>query len=138
MAFDPRTPSPDFLAFWREPHYATLTTVRPDGTPHVVPVGVTYDPPAGLARVTARDGSLKVRNVLTAGDAGAPVAVCQVDGGRWATLEGRATVSRVPGRIAEAVRRYEERYGREVREDPERVVIEIALTRAKGSPQLLG
>ncbi len=137
MAIDPRDPAPDLLAFWREHHYSTLTTLRQDGTPHVVPVGVTYDPAAGLARVTSRAGSLKARNVRAAGPAGAPVAVCQVDGGRWATLEGRATVCEAPARVAEAVRRYEERYGRAVREDPERVVIEIALTRAKASAQLL-
>lgn len=137
MAFDPRDPAPDVLSFWREHHYATLTTLRPDGTPHVVPVGVTYDPGAGLARVTARAGSLKVRNVTAAGPAGAPVALCQVDRGRWATLEGRATVRTDPAHVAEAVRRYEERYGHAVRDDPERVVIEIALTRAKASRQLL-
>lgn len=138
MAFDPLHPGPDVLAFWREHHYATLTTLRPDGTPHVVPVGVTYDPAAGLARVTARTGSLKVRNVTAAGPDGAPVALCQVDGGRWATLEGRARVSRDPERVAEAVRRYQERYGGAIGADPERVVIEIALTRAKASAPLLG
>src|SRR3712207_4954064 len=33
----------DFRAFWTERHLCTLTTIRPDGTPHVVPVGVTLD-----------------------------------------------------------------------------------------------
>jgi F420H(2)-dependent biliverdin reductase len=138
MAIDPRTPPPALLAFWREHHYSTLTTLRPDGTPHVVPVGVTYDPDAGIARVTSRSGSLKARNVGAAGPGGAAVALCQVDGGRWATLEGRATLSEDPARVAEAVRRYQERYGRTVAEDPERVVIEVALTRAKASAALLG
>lgn len=133
MATDPLRPSQDFLAFWREPHYATLTTLRRDGTPHVVPVGVTYDPEGGLARVTARAGSTKVRNVLAAGESGARVAVCQNDGPRWATLEGVATVHTDPDAVAEAVRRYEARYTRTTRPDPERVVIEIALTRAMGN-----
>jgi len=137
MAIDPHHPGEELLGFWQEPHYSTLTTLRPDGTPHVVPVGVTYDPQAGLARVTARDGSLKVRNVRAAGPDGAPVAVCQVDGGRWATLEGRAAVRTDPEAVAEAVRRYEARYGRPTRPDPHRVVIEITLTRAKASPALL-
>ncbi len=41
---------PDFRAFGTERHLATLTTVRPDGTPHVVAVGVTVDFEAGVAR----------------------------------------------------------------------------------------
>jgi PPOX class probable F420-dependent enzyme len=133
MAIDPLRPDPDFLGFWQEHHYGTLTTLRPDGTPHTVPVGVTYDPPAGLARVTARAGSVKVRNVRAAGEAGAPVAVCQADGPRWATLEGIATVHTDPAAVAEAVRRYEARYGRRARPNPDRVVIHIALTRAMGN-----
>ena len=33
----------DVLDFLTERHLATLTTLRRDGTPHVVPVGFTYD-----------------------------------------------------------------------------------------------
>ncbi|MDQ1037751.1 PPOX class probable F420-dependent enzyme [Streptomyces sp. V3I8] len=131
---NPRDPGDPYLAFWRERHLCTLTTFRPDGTPHVVPVGVTYDPRAGLARVIADGSSRKVRNVLAAGPDGMAVAVCQVDGRRWATLEGRATVSSDPGRVAEAVRRYAERYTRTPGPNPSRVVVEIALTSAMGNP----
>jgi F420H(2)-dependent biliverdin reductase len=133
MAIDPLRPDQEFLDFWQEHHYGTLTTLRSDGTPHVVPVGVTYDPRAGLARVTARRGSVKVRNVVAAGPAGAPVAVCQADGPRWATLEGVATVHTDPEAVAEAVRRYEARYRKAARPSPDRVVIQIALTRALGN-----
>jgi uncharacterized pyridoxamine 5'-phosphate oxidase family protein len=35
--------TPEMLEFLRERHLATLTTLRPDGSPHVVPVGFTYD-----------------------------------------------------------------------------------------------
>jgi F420H(2)-dependent biliverdin reductase len=133
MAIDPLRPGPDFLSFWQEPLFGTLTTLRPDGGPHVVPVGVTYDPAAGLARVTARATSVKVRNVRAAGPDGARVAVCQAAGPRWATLEGLATVHDDPDAVAEAVRRYEERYRRTTRPDPARVVIHIALTRAMGN-----
>ncbi|WP_055714825.1 pyridoxamine 5'-phosphate oxidase family protein [Streptomyces torulosus] len=129
---DPGAPDETYLAFWRERHLCTLTTLRPDGTPHVVPVGVTYDPEAGLARVITNKSSRKVRHVLAAGPDGATVAVCQVDGGRWATLEGRARVSTEPERIADAVRRYAERYGRMPGPNPDRVVIEIELTAALG------
>ncbi|MFI8188662.1 pyridoxamine 5'-phosphate oxidase family protein [Streptomyces sp. NPDC085946] len=129
---DPGAPDAPYLTFWQERHLCTLTTPRPDGTPHVVPVGVTYDPGARLARVIANRASRKVRNVAAAGPQGAPVAVCQVDGRRWATLEGRAFVRAEPERVAEAERRYAERYGRQPSPNPARVVIEIELTGAMG------
>ncbi|MER6960891.1 MULTISPECIES: TIGR03618 family F420-dependent PPOX class oxidoreductase [unclassified Streptomyces] len=129
---DPGAPDDPYLSFWRERHLCTLTTPRPDGSPHVVPVGVTYDPESRLARVIALKTSRKVGNVLAAGPAGARVAVCQVDGGRWATLEGRARVRTEPDRVADAERRYAQRYGRTPSPNPARVVIEIELTRAMG------
>lgn len=130
---DTRSPEPGYLAFWREHHLCTLTTHRPDGSPHVVPVGVTYDPAAGLARVITNTASAKAAHVRAAGPGGARVAVCQVDRRRWATLEGLATVSDDPAAVAEAVRRYAERYTRTPAFNPDRVVIEIALTRAMGN-----
>ncbi|MGW2046546.1 pyridoxamine 5'-phosphate oxidase family protein [Streptomyces sp. NPDC001858] len=129
---DPGAPDDAYLAFWRERHLCTLTTPRPDGSPHVVPVGVTYDPESRLARVITFKTSTKVGNILAAGPAGVRVAVCQVDGGRWATLEGRARVRTEPDRVADAERRYAERYGRTPTPNPARVVIEIELTRAMG------
>ncbi|MFE0673150.1 pyridoxamine 5'-phosphate oxidase family protein [Streptomyces sp. NPDC058867] len=129
---DPGAPDEPFLAFWRERHVCTLTTPRPDGSPHVVPVGVTYDPEARLARVITNGASRKARNILAAGPEGARVAVCQMAGKRWATLEGVARVRTEPERVAEAVRRYAERYERQPAPNPARVVIEIELTRAMG------
>lgn len=129
---DPHDPDPAYLTFWRERHLCTLTTLRADGSPHVVPVGVTYDPEAGLARVITNKSSAKVSHVLAAGAQGARVSVCQVDGRRWATLEGRARISADPARVAEAERRYAERYGRTPSPNPDRVAIEITLTSAMG------
>ncbi|MFE2627422.1 pyridoxamine 5'-phosphate oxidase family protein [Streptomyces sp. NPDC059374] len=129
---DPGAPDAPYLSFWQERHLCTLTTSRPDGNPHVVPVGVTYEPEARLARVITNKSSRKVAHVLAAGAAGARVAVCQVDGRRWATLEGVAHVSGEPERVREAERRYAVRYGRTPAPNPDRVVIEIALTRAMG------
>ncbi|GLZ38812.1 PPOX class F420-dependent oxidoreductase [Actinokineospora sp. NBRC 105648] len=123
-----REPSAEFLEFWRERHLCTLTTLRPDGSPHVVPVGVTYDLDRGVARVITFRTSRKVRHVRATGRA----VVCQVDGGRWSTLEGAATVVEEPDRVRDAERRYAERY-REPRPNPERVVIEIAVDRVLGS-----
>ncbi|WP_374986641.1 pyridoxamine 5'-phosphate oxidase family protein [Streptomyces fradiae] len=135
MAIDLRDPDASYVSFWRERHMCTLTTLRPDGTPHVVPVGVTYDPEGGergIARIITNRHSRKVANVLAAGPEGARAAVCQVDVGRWATLEGRAVVRSEPDAVADAVARYAERYGRTPTPNPDRVVIEIALTRAMG------
>ncbi|WP_089100102.1 pyridoxamine 5'-phosphate oxidase family protein [Streptomyces hyaluromycini] len=129
---NPAAPDEAYLRFWQERHQCTLTTPRPDGSPHVVPVGVSYDPEAGLARVITNKGSAKVSHVLGAGPDGARVAVCQVAGRRWATLEGRAHVRTDPEKVAEAERRYAERYGRTPGENPSRVVIEITVERAMG------
>ena len=129
MALDPSALPPEVLTFLTERHLATLTTLRPDGSPHVVAVGFTWDGEAGLARVITFAPSRKARNVAAthAGRA----AVCQVDGGRWLTLEGPATVTDEPERVAEAVRRYAGRY-RQPGERDDRVAIEIAVDRVLG------
>ncbi|PIM72983.1 nitrilase [Streptomyces sp. JV178] len=121
-----------YVEFWSEYHLCTLTTLRPDGRPHVVPVGVTVDVDAGIARVITRKSSRKVANVQAALPDKARVAVCQVDGGRWATLEGTAEIRTHPAAVEDAVARYGERYGRTPSPDPERVVIEITIDRAMG------
>ena len=117
--------------FWQERHLCFLTTLRPDGTPHVTPVGVTYDPATSIARVITNRTSTKVRNIVHAG-AAAQVAVSQVDGGRWTTLEGTAGVNDDPDAVADAVTRYARRY-KQPGPNPERVVIEIQVTRAMGT-----
>jgi PPOX class probable F420-dependent enzyme len=115
--------------FLQERHLATLTTLRPNGTPHVVAVGFTWDDDEQLARVITFASSRKVRN-LDATDGG-PAAICQVDGGRWLTLEGRAAVTRDPRRIDEAVRRYAGRY-RQPGDRDDRVAIELRVERVLG------
>ncbi|WP_371477419.1 pyridoxamine 5'-phosphate oxidase family protein [Kitasatospora sp. NBC_00315] len=131
MAHDPRDLDDAVLSFWQERLISTLTTARPDGTPHVVPVGVTFDPEAGLARVITSGTSRKARNVAAAGPTGMRVALCQVDRARWCTLEGVAVVRDDPAAVAEAERRYTERY-REPRVNPGRVVIEVTVDRVLG------
>ncbi|GAA4474691.1 F420-dependent biliverdin reductase [Rhodococcus olei] len=121
------------LAFLTDRHLASLTTLRRDGTPHVVAVGFTWDPERHLARVITNGGSQKALNAHRGGYA----AVTQIDGPRWLTLEGDARVSDDPDDVAEAVARYAHRY-RPPRENPTRVVIEIRVRRALGLARLLG
>lgn len=126
--------TPEQRVFLLERHLATLTTLRPDGSPHVVPVAFTWDPEAGVALVTSQDRSRKVRNVEeTAGAGGAArAALCQVSGGRWLTLEGRLTVSRDPADVRDAERRHAVRYP-PLEPDPARVVLRLHADRVLGS-----
>ncbi len=128
MAHDPRALPQDVQAFLEERHLATLTTLRSDGTPHVVAVGFTWDAERALVRVITNGTSRKVAHVR----AGSPRAVdAQVDRARWLSLEGVPVVSDDPARVAEAVRRYALRY-RQPAENPRRVVVEIAVDRVLG------
>ncbi|PWW22961.1 PPOX class probable F420-dependent enzyme [Geodermatophilus normandii] len=129
MAHDPHDLAPGVLAFLGERHLATLTTLRADGSPHVVPVGVTYDPETRTARVITSGSSAKARHVRAGRSR---VAVCQVDGRRWLTLEGTAVVRDDAASVAEAEARYAQRY-RTPRENPARVVLEISVDRVLGN-----
>ena len=122
--------SDGLVDFWTERHLCVLSTVRADGTVHSTPVGATLDVEAGIARVICSGTSYKARTIRKAGVAA--VAVTQVDGRRWSTLEGRAVVSDDPARVEDAVRRYAKRY-REPRVNPQRVVIEITITKVLGN-----
>ncbi len=119
--------SPDAERFLAEPMVGTLTTLRPDGSPHAVPVRFTWDAAAGLARVLTVASARKARNLLAS--PGGRVALCQVDGFRWVSLEGAATVSDDPERVAAGVRRYAQRYWSAPPAPADRVVIEIAVDR---------
>lgn len=118
--------NPEQLVFVTERHLATLTTLRADGSPHVVPVAFTWDSDAGLLRITTKRGSMKAANARRRGPEGsAPrAAVCQVDGGRWMTLEGTIEVDEDPAEVADAVVRYAKRY-RQLEADPERIVLKL-------------
>ncbi|PZS13324.1 MAG: PPOX class F420-dependent enzyme [Pseudonocardiales bacterium] len=122
--------TPAGLQFVRERHLATLTSLRPDGSPHVTPVGFTWDAERGLARVITSATSRKARHAAL----GAALVLCQVDGRRWLSIEGTGRVSSDADDVAEAVARYAERY-RAPRENPARVAIEIEATRFLGSAQ---
>ena len=127
MSQSPIVLSDESLAFLAEYHLATLTTLRADGSPHMVPVGFSYDPEAQLVRIISFEGSVKVRNARRGGRA----AVCQGDGGRWLTFEGSVSATNDPDRVAAAVAGYAARY-REPGERDDRVAIEIAVDRVMG------
>ncbi|MDH6246166.1 F420-dependent biliverdin reductase [Mycobacterium sp. OTB74] len=122
----------DALAFLTERHLAMLTTLRTDGSPHVVAVGFTFDPKTHVARVITTGGSQKA---LNAADRGVAV-LSQVDGARWLSLEGKASVSTEAEAVRDAELRYAQRY-RTPRINPRRVVIEVRVERVLGSGELL-
>lgn len=122
----------DALAFLTERHLAMLTTLRADNSPHVVAVGFTFDPKTHIARVITTGGSQKAVNAERAGVA----VLSQVDGARWLSLEGSATVNDAPAAVRDAELRYAQRY-RTPRVNPQRVVIEVQVERVLGSSDLL-
>jgi F420H(2)-dependent biliverdin reductase len=128
VRFDPLDLPDAAREFLSERHLASLTTVRPDGSPHVVPVGFTFDP-LGLAFVITNDRSVKVANSERPGARG---ALCQVAGRLWLTLEGTLQVSRDQADVARAVERYAGRY-RRPRVNPTRVVIRMTVDRVMGN-----
>lgn len=140
MRLDPADLPPELQALAAERQLATLTTLRPDGTPHVVPVGYSWDPDSGIVRIITFAGSMKIRNLQAGSSSNEPegdkpttrAVVCQVDGPRWITFEGTATVTDDPDHVAEAVKRYAERY-RQPRERDDRVAIEITVDRVLGN-----
>jgi len=122
----------DALAFLSERHLAMLTTLRVDNSPHVVAVGFTFDPKTHIARVITTGGSQKAVNAERGGIA----VLSQVDGARWLSLEGQASVNGEIDAVRDAELRYAQRY-RTPRENPRRVVIEVHVERVLGSSDLL-
>lgn len=122
----------DALSFLTERHLAMLTTLRTNGSPHVVAVGFTFDPLTQIARVITSGDSQKALNAERQGVG----VLSQVDGARWLSLEGSASVNRDPEAVRDAELRYAQRY-RTPRENPKRVVIEVHVQRILGSSRLL-
>ena len=124
--------NPEQRIFLIERHLATLTTLRKDGSPHVVPVGFTWDADHGWANIITIDRSTKVRNAAGFGDVPARAALCQVDGGRWITLEGTMEVIRDPEVITQAVERFGVRYSKP-EHNPNRIVLRLRVDRVMSS-----
>jgi PPOX class probable F420-dependent enzyme len=114
------------LEFVTERHLATLSTLSPSGRLHVVAVGFTWLD--GVVRVITSGDSRKVANVRASGQA----AVGQVDGGRWLSLGGPASINQEPDAVRWAEQLYAARY-RVPRVNPRRVVLEIQVDQLLGS-----
>jgi PPOX class probable F420-dependent enzyme len=127
MSFQSSDLSESQLDFIRENHLATLTTLRADGSPHVVPVGFTFDIENNIVRVITFAKSMKARHAAHGGRA----VVSQVDRGRWITFEGIVRLRTEADIVAKAVEAYAGRYRQpKVRED--RVVVEITVDKVMG------
>ncbi|AKT50661.1 pyridoxamine 5'-phosphate oxidase family protein [Arsenicicoccus sp. oral taxon 190] len=122
---------PRLDGFWSQRRYATVTTLRRDGRPHTVPVAPVVDRTGRRVLILAAGSSQKVRNVEAAGGE-ARVTVCEIDGRHWVTVEGRAHVVRDPAVVADAERRYAERF-RQPRVNPERVIVVVDVDRLLGT-----
>ena len=118
----------EHLAFWRERHLCSVTTLRADGSPHVVPMGIALAPAGDVAWGITSGTSRKVAHLR----ADPRIAVSQVDGRRWSTIEGTAEVLEDPASVAEAVATYAGRY-RRPGENPERVAVRITVGRVIGN-----
>ncbi len=118
----------EHLEFWRERHLCSVATLRGDGSPHVVPMGIALSPDGSHAwGITARS-SRKVVHLR----ADPRIAVNQVDGRRWSTIEGTAEVLTETDLVDEAVRAYASRY-RQPQENPSRVAVRVTITRVIGN-----
>lgn len=117
------------IEFVRERHIGTLSTMAPWGGIHAVAVGFTLHD--GLLRIITSRDSQKVRNVRRDGTA----TISQVDGARWLSFQGTATVHDDPDEVALAVGFYAERY-RQPRVNPLRVTIILTPSRLMGSSGL--
>tara|TARA_B100001167_G_scaffold139907_1_gene88979 strand:+ start:982 stop:1377 length:396 start_codon:yes stop_codon:yes gene_type:complete len=129
MSLNPLDLNEEVKSFLYERHLASLTLLRADGSPHVTAVGFTWDQETQLVRVITWAGSMKSR--ILEQSPGSRAVVCQIDGGRWLSLEGTASVTDDAERCREGTQRYSKRY-RIPQERPDRTVIEISVDRILG------
>lgn len=130
MAFPPDNLSPEVLTFLEERHLATLTLVLPTGEPHVTPVGFMWDADRSTAQIITWQAAKKARTLAEHGPLQA--ALCQVDGARWLSLHGLASVTADRAINADAVRRYEQRYRPAKDRGADRRTIQIDVVRMVG------
>lgn len=116
--------------FVTDRHVATLSTIAPDSSIHVVAIGFTLVD--GVVRIITSGATQKVVNVRRDPRA----SVGQFEGARWISFSGRARILEDATSVDLAVALYSERY-RAPRPNPERVVITFEVDKAMGSSGLL-
>ena len=129
MSMNPQNLIQEVLSFLDERHLASLTLLRPDGSPHVTAVGFTWDQDSQLVRVITWAGSMKSK--ILEQQPNSRAVVCQIDGGRWLSLEGTAVVTSDEARCKEGTERYANRY-RIPQDRQDRTVIEISVDQILG------
>jgi|TARA_B100001540_G_scaffold84862_2_gene76459 hypothetical protein len=72
-----------------------------------------------------------MKSKILAQNGSSQAVVCQIDGGRWLSLEGTAVVTDDPERCREGTERYAQRY-RVPKERSDRTVIEIKVDQILG------
>ena len=104
---------PALLEFWTERHLCSLTTLRADGRPHVIPVGVALDVEESCAWVITNGTSRKAHQAAAT---------------RGSAIEGTARVLTDEASVQRAVDRYAARY-RTPKPNPLRVALRIEVDR---------
>ncbi len=116
-----------------EPTFAALTTIRPDGRPHTALVGFSWDAATRQCWFVLRGSGVKFAN-LTSAPNRHRVTLCQTGaGGRWLTFEGTMRLIPDADALGESLRRYRERYGAHIGDDPTRVCAVLDVERAYGT-----
>ncbi|GJF19732.1 PPOX class F420-dependent oxidoreductase [Streptomyces flaveolus] len=85
------TPSFDPRSLLAASRLGVLATIKADGRPQLSPVSPSYDPEAGVIRVSTREGLAKTANLRR--DPRAALEVTAPDGRSWATAEGTVTLT---------------------------------------------
>ncbi|MFJ9197913.1 PPOX class F420-dependent oxidoreductase [Streptomyces flaveolus] len=85
------TPSFDPRSLLTASRLGVLATIKADGRPQLSPVSPSYDPEAGVIRVSTREGLAKTANLRR--DPRAALEVTAPDGRSWATAEGTVTLT---------------------------------------------
>lgn len=129
MRFDLTDLPPELAEFMSERRVGSLTLVGPDGSPHVTPVGITWDPASHKIRIITWAEAYKAK--LLSRNPSLPAAACEVVGGRWLTFYGQAQLVTSADQVAEAVQRYTKRY-KPPKQRHDRVAIEIDVDRIIG------
>jgi F420H(2)-dependent biliverdin reductase len=132
VAFDLSDPPESVLAFLQQRCFASLTTIRPgDGGLHAALVGFTYVSKTAEAFLILRGSGVKQAN-LRAADGPSSVVLCQINGGKWLSLEGLLTVHDNDDMRATALAHYRKRYGEGVAAHPTRLAGVLQVTRMYG------